>query len=338
MNLILEVANTHGGNTNYVDALINEFSAAFRQESSGKKLGMKFQPFTAVGISCPDFSAHKLYKELEIDYENWISIIDKANKNFEVWLDIFDLFSVQVLKENFEKVVGIKFQSSTLRNYEIRAELGNLDLGDKKVIINCAGLSIDEIQKLALCLEQELRPRELIMQVGYQAYPTTMADSGLHKIQLLQKNTNNQLSFADHEDSSDLNAMILPMMAVSMGCKYIEKHIMHSTLETSYDYHSSFKIDQIIELLRIYSCYADAMTASFIVSSEADYLQKSYQKPVAKTNLKKGQAVNLVRDLSYKRTDKKSISINDLEKLIRNDCLTSRDIVIGQVITREDFD
>ena len=217
MKLILEVANTHGGNINYVHELINEFSVALEQECSNKRLGIKFQPFSAVGISCPDFSAHNLYKELEIDYKNWTSIIDKANEHFEVWLDMFDLFSVRVLKESLDKVEGIKLQSSTLRNYEIRSELGNLDLGGKKVIINCAGLSIDEIQQLVLCLQEELEPRELIMQVGYQAHPTTMANSGLHKIQFLQNTFNNQLSFADHEDSSDLNSMILPIMAVSMG-------------------------------------------------------------------------------------------------------------------------
>jgi sialic acid synthase SpsE len=338
MNLILEVANTHGGNINYVHALISEFSAALGEDYSDKRLGIKFQPFTAVGISCLDFSAHKLYKELEIDYENWLSLIGKANKYFEVWLDMFDLFSVQVLKESFDKIVGIKLQASTLRNYEIRSELGKLDLGGKKVIINCAGLNIDEIQKLVLGLQEELEPGELIIQVGYQAHPTTMANSGLHKIQLLQKTFKNQLSFADHESSSDLNSMILPIIAVSMGCKYIEKHIMHSTMKTSYDYHSSFKIDQTLELLRIYSCYVDAMTASFIVSSEAEYLQKSYQKPVAKINLKKGQVASLVKDLSYKRTDKNSISIIELENLIGNGCTISRDIAIGEVITREDFE
>lgn len=338
MELILEVANTHGGNPDYITSLIDELSYSLGQLTKTKKNGIKFQPFTAEGISCPDFSAHDLYKKLEINNETWMLIIDRAHKSFNVWLDMFDLYSVNVLKNNFKKIFGIKMQSSTLRNYEIRASLSKLDLSNINLVVNCAGLSIEELEKVIPQIQLELKPKKLIIQVGYQAYPTSMIDSGLQKINILKSKFNNKISFADHEDSSDFKSLLLPMIAVSMGCEYIEKHVMHSYLETTYDYHSSFKVDRICELLSLCNSYYEAIGSNFIVSSEAQYLKKSYQKPVAKINLEKGSLINLAADLSYKRTDEISLSIEELEELIKKDIRIARDISIGEVISRKDFD
>ncbi|MCB0460967.1 MAG: hypothetical protein KDC74_13270, partial [Flavobacteriaceae bacterium] len=86
---ILEVANTHGGNFEYMISLIDEFKE-FDQNT-----GIKFQPFKYNEIALPDFSWYHVYKELFFSSEQWAKIISKASKHKDIWIDVFDIYSIK---------------------------------------------------------------------------------------------------------------------------------------------------------------------------------------------------------------------------------------------------
>ena len=57
---IIEIANTHGGNRQYLDDLITQFS-----DLSGN-FGIKFQAFSPDTIATKDFELYPVYQELDI--------------------------------------------------------------------------------------------------------------------------------------------------------------------------------------------------------------------------------------------------------------------------------
>ena len=84
---IIEVANTHGGNKDYLISLIKEFS-----KFEGN-FGIKFQPLHPDQIALPDYTWHSVYKELFFEQKNWREIIEEACKTKDIWFDLFDLYS-----------------------------------------------------------------------------------------------------------------------------------------------------------------------------------------------------------------------------------------------------
>jgi N,N'-diacetyllegionaminate synthase len=329
---ILEVANTHAGSLDYISALIAEFKGC-----SEDKLGIKFQPFSSDCIALPDFEWYPVYKILEFNSDEWQKIIDLASDNFDVWLDMFDDYSTRILLENLDTVKGIKLQASTLKNFSLMSKLKKIDLQDKIVIANIAGYDAINSEKVLNYLKNELNPKELIVQIGFQDYPTAFVDSGLHKIPAVKEFFSGTICFADHTDGLSDEAVLLPMLAVSSGCAYIEKHIMHSSLETKYDAFSSVKVEVIKNILCKQKQLIGALAADYIVENEKAYLKKSYQFPVAKMSLQKGRCVDLLGDLDFKRTSKPGLRVDELEELLVNRHLLAVGVEPNEVLKAEHF-
>ena len=141
-HFILELANFHGGNPDKIIELVNKFS-----KLNYNNLGIKFQTFKFDRIALPDYSWYKVYKGLFISKDKWKEIIDLAYIKFnKVWLDIFDIYGIEILRENIEKICGLKFQASVLGNLEIINALSKIDLNNKQLIINISGYEISEIE------------------------------------------------------------------------------------------------------------------------------------------------------------------------------------------------
>lgn len=226
---IIEVANTHGGDLKYLNALLDEFS------EFQVKFGIKFQPFKYDQIAAPDFSWFDTYKELYFTPKEWSTIIEKADQSKDVWLDMFDVFSVQILSENFSRIKGIKLQASVLYNFHMLNALREIDLSKVTVQINISGYEVDEIKSIIDRLNREFSPAAFVIQLGFQNYPTEFNDSGLSKIKTLKENfPGYELCFADHLDGTSEDALIMPLLAVQAGCSYIEKHVYYDQLDTKF--------------------------------------------------------------------------------------------------------
>ena len=109
---IIEVANTHGGDFDYMISLIDEFE---RLQPSG----IKFQPLKYDQIAVKDYEWYPVYEKLYFTPIQWKEIISRAKQTKEVWLDLFDTYGVQILKDQLENIQGIKLQTSVLNNLDI---------------------------------------------------------------------------------------------------------------------------------------------------------------------------------------------------------------------------
>ena len=151
-------------------SLIKEF------EGITENTGIKFQPFKYDEIAHPDFDYFETYKDLYFTPEQWSQIIDKVASTKDIWLDMFDSYSVMILKDNLQKIYGIKFQASTLNNFNLMAQLKDIELGGVKILLIFSSFSLDEISEIIKRIEKDLAPSEIILQVGFQAekYGPTM--------------------------------------------------------------------------------------------------------------------------------------------------------------------
>ncbi|MGD2085698.1 MAG: N-acetylneuraminate synthase family protein [Candidatus Aminicenantes bacterium] len=331
-HIILETANFHGGDTELLKQTIEAFSGL-----DYPNLGIKFHAFKPDNVALPDFSWYPTVKKFFIDEAHWAEMIHLAvEKHFKVWLDLFCVYGVEILEKNIDKIQGIKFQPSILDNLEIIAALRPLDLGDKELIINVSGLEISTIEN-SLKKFREFNFKKIILQLGFQNYPTQIEDTSLKKVDVLKAAfPEATLSYADHIDAELPFARRFPVYAWLSGCMYLEKHICCRRRETKYDFDSALEPEEIKELTGELQRVSQCFIADFISGNEKKYFEKTLQKPVLNTALRKGQLV-AAHEVIFRRTDKAGLNYLQLKKLQGQFFLLNRDLERLSAISGKDF-
>ncbi|MBD1912365.1 MULTISPECIES: N-acetylneuraminate synthase family protein [unclassified Leptolyngbya] len=328
---IIEFANTHGGDHNYAIELVRSF------QKYTKGFGIKFQAFHPDFLATENYQWYEVYKKLFFYETQWEQLIREVAQTKDVWLDIFDSYSVQILKNNFQAIYGIKFQASILYNYSLIKEITALDLSSKKLILNIASFTLDEIDEITQRFKRDLQPEELLLEVGFQAYPTQIEDSGIGKIKAIKQCFNCRVVFADHADGTTEDSIWLPIMAMMQGADVLEKHVMLADRETPYDYFSSItpeKYDSFIEKQFVYAGLAEQ---PFINAKEREYLQKTLMIPFLKTDVPAGKLLALSEDLVYKRSDKTGLSARQIKSLQDTFHILGTEKVSGDAFYSYDF-
>lgn len=329
--VIIEVANTHGGDITYLNRLIDDFSDL----TDG--YGIKFQPLHPDRLATPDFQWYSVYQELRFSSEEWKEILTKANETKDVWIDVFDSYGIQIIEENIGIIHGIKLQVSVLFNNEVINSLAQLSLSDKKLIINVAALDFDEIEYFISKIEKEINPSELLLEVGFQGYPTQLMDSGISKIKVVKEQFNRRVVFADHISKDDDYAVWIPVLAAANGADVIEKHVMLAHLETKYDFYSSINKNQFDQMIGFLADYQALIDAPFLNEKERLYLTNSIMKPLLKEDKSRGQLVNLNVDFDFKRSGNNGLNAREIQKLQSSFHILSSNKKKGQSLLKEDF-
>ncbi|MDX1641379.1 MAG: N-acetylneuraminate synthase family protein, partial [Balneolaceae bacterium] len=184
--------------------------------------------------------------------------------------------------------------------------------------------------------KRALHPKEIVLQIGFQAYPTEFADSGIAKIKELNKSFDNRIAFTEHLDGTTEDALYLPTFAAVLGAEIIEKHVMHSSRETKYDYHSSVKVDRFKKYLKIQEQYLTAMEQPFINEREQDYLDRSNQIPIL-ANGKKANSILGYPDLEFRRSSQEGLNLFEVGELLENRYLLNKNKKKHETLKKEDF-
>jgi len=330
-HFIIEVANAHGGNFKYLLDLIKAFN------EYGDGFSMKFQPFHFDKIATKDFSAYKLYQQLHFDKNQWKTVIDMVADTKGVWLDIFDTYGVEVLLDNIDRVVGIKFQSSVLYNFEVFKALLVADLRQKKIILNVAAQTIQNIREVIEYITLKLKPLEILLEFGYQAYPTRFEDSGFSKIEIIKANFKNRIVFADHVDGKTVDAVWLPVMVALTDVDVIEKHVMLDDRDTLFDQFSSLTPSKFSEMVSQIKRYTSLKGMPFINDKELTYLNSTMMIPILKHNKPAGSLLNFQDDFCYKRSGKNGLNVKQIESLQNDFHILARDKEAGTTVQMEDL-
>ena len=337
--LLFETANSHGGSRDYVYKLID----ALPQE---KNTGIKFQVFKYDQLALKDYKWYKVYTKLFFNKPAWKNILAHAkDKDFDVWIDIFDLYGAEVLKDNLGLISGIKLQSSVLDNLKVLKTLSEIIKGKKiKVILNIAGRELDNIRDILTDFKTNYfdnlpagRHGEIILQTGFQAYPTDAEDLTLRKIHILKSEFPGlTVSYADHIDGKSPLAFDVPVYAVLAGAGHIEKHVCLERKKTKYDFQSAIEAYQCPLLLYKLKESERILGTKLITEKEAHYLQSTIEKPIAATAIKTGDIINL-KNFDFRRTAQEGLTVGELKDLMSKRYVFAKDIKAGVIIKKTDL-
>lgn len=327
---ILEVANCHGGSLSYLLSLLDEFAAY-------KKCGIKFQPLHPDRIATKDFPWYNVYQELLFSESEWTTILNKAGETKEIWLDLFDTYGVEIFEQHRSRVKGIKLQPSILYNESVINALEVKKLNGHILIINVSALEITEIEERLHNLTQRLAPDEIWIEVGFQSFPTELQDSAYVKIDVIKNRFNTKIVFADHADGKSDDAIWLPVIAAMHGVDVVEKHILHSTLETKYDHYSSIDYIKYGSYMEKLQAYLALKNQPFINDREKKYLSSSIQIPISNKPLQAGNLISLSHDLEFKRSGQQGLNTREIKELQQSMHILSHDVPAGKTFKREDF-
>lgn len=331
--LLFEIANSHGGSKNYIYKLID----ALPQE---KNMGIKFQVFKYDEIALKDYAYYKVYVKFFIAKQSWKKIFTYAkNRGVDIWIDVFDLYSIEVLKDNLPLVTGIKLQSSVLDNLKVLNGLSETIKGKKiKIVLNIAGRELKNIKETVANLKSNYFPKnEIILQAGFQAYPTDTEDLTINKIRILKSEFPElTVSYADHVDGRSPLAFDVPVFAVLAGAGHIEKHICLNRKRTKYDFQSAIEPHECALLIYKLKECEKILGIKLIPDKEANYLKTTIEKPIISVPVKTGDVINL-KNVNFRRTSQEGLTVNELKELMKKRYVFNKDLRIGKSITKNDL-
>ena len=304
--VLFEVANVHGGSREVILRMVKQY-----KEFDYQPKGIKFQAFNPDLTALPDYSWYQTYQELSLEPSIWSEIIADAAQGGEVWLDLDDTYGVEILAANRTHVSGLKLQAASLDNHEVVSALRQAGIGGLRLMINVSGYDLDRIHEYVVQF-RSLKPQQLILQMGFQGFPTTVSDSALQKVAILRAAFPDlPLCFADHAAGGSPFARQLPALAVVAGCTYLEKHFCLGRAGLKYDFYSALEPDEVKEMLAAINDLVAASEGPFVNAAEAEYLKKTYQAPIARRALPAGSLVSQT-DLCFRRTDQPGLTWPEL--------------------------
>jgi N,N'-diacetyllegionaminate synthase len=304
--IIVEIANSHDGNKKKLFEMIDQISSF-----SYPNVSIKLQIFSPKTIALEDYEWYEVYEKITFNSDFWDKCIRISHEKVgKVWIDVFDSFSVDIVRNNIEFITGLKLQASVLENYEVRGGLTNLDLKDIRLMINISGYDLNHVDKLLVDFEK-MHPKEIILQVGFQSYPTNIEDTGLQKIDVIKNYFKYRVCLADHLDASSEAAVEVPVYGLAIGSDLIEKHICLDREKTKYDYYSSLCYEEFELMFKKIESFLKSKSGLFISKSENEYLRKSVQIPILNQDLRSEDLIS-IKDLKFRRSNQNGLTYSDI--------------------------
>jgi N,N'-diacetyllegionaminate synthase len=205
--IIAEGGINHNGNIKIAKKMIKKAS-----ESGADAI--KFQTFTASDLTSVKSKYYKLFKKLEIDEEGFGEISDVAKENEIIFLSTpFSENAVDVL--NKLKVPAFKIASGDLTHIPL---IEYASSKNKPMIISTGMGTIKEIKDAIKVIKSQKNNKISILH-SVSAYPPPYSDTNLRAILTLKNTFDVPIGYSDNG-----NDLLIPLIAVSIGAKIIEKH------------------------------------------------------------------------------------------------------------------
>ena len=322
--IIAEIASAHWGNADNLVFLTKEAKKAGAE-------AVKFQIFKTNDFVSRHIDFYDEIKQIELNIKEWEKIFIRVKK-IKI-IKICEIFEYNSLvfghKSNIFDIY--KISSSNIYDQKIYNYLVENKL---PFIFNISGIEIKDLVKII----NKIKNLDTCIMIGYQNFPTKIEDTNLNKITYLKNIFKDVcIGYADHIDSEDyFFSHSIPLMALGMGAKVIEKHININRALKKNDYYSSLNPDEfrlfVKNILRGFKSLGDR---NFLINSaEKKYMQFSKKYMVAKNNLIKGSKLKK-DDVTYKRVNKIGLDLNEFNN-IKNKVL-KKNIKIDNMIYLNDF-
>ena len=195
---------------------------------------IQLQLFQAEQLVSRRLPAFEQAKQLELSPESWRAVFAEArSRGLECWANVFDEASLALAVESGASV--LKLHSTDLSNPRMLDAVG---ASGRPLSVAVGGSTLNEIDSAL----ERLRGRgaeQLVLMHGFQAYPTSPADSHLRFLATLRRVFDLPVGYQDHTDGGSLLAFVLPSIAIGLGAAVIEKHITDDRSRRGIDHEAS---------------------------------------------------------------------------------------------------
>lgn len=287
--IIAEAGVNHNGDINLAKKLIDvaantgvdyikfqTFKAENLVSKSAKKA--KYQE-EATGTN---ESQYDMLKKLELTSENHDILIDYCNKKGVKFLSTaFDFESIEFLKD---KLDFYKIPSGEITNLPYLKKVANLNL---PVVMSTGMANLEEIkQALDVLLNEGIIKENITILHCNTEYPTPMEDVNLLAMKTIEKELGVKVGYSDHTLGIEI-----PIAAVALGAKVIEKHFTLDKTMEGPDHKASLEpveLKNMVEAIRnIEKAMGDGIKKPS--SSEEKNIKIARKSIVAKKEIKKGE-------------------------------------------------
>ena len=265
--VIAEMANAHEGSLEKAFGIVDGATRAGAD-------AIKFQCFTAEELLVKKHSMYETFRKLEMPWQHWEKLIlYTKEQGLDVLCDVFGLESACRMIDL--SPAGLKIHASDLSNTPLLRHVGNSGL---PVLLSSGGASWIEIAEAVESLNKA-GAHSIVLMHGIQNYPTAIRDCGLLKLRVLAEQFNLPVGYADHVDAEAAEAFWLPLLAVAVGARLIEKHITLDRSKRGTDFYSSLNPDEFARLIAFMRMCEEALGHWSLKLSEAEI---SYRRSVKK--------------------------------------------------------
>lgn len=237
---------------------------------------------------------YNMLKKLELDKSAHFELINYCKqKNIRFLSTAFDIESIELLIEL--EIPIFKIPSGEITNLPYLAHIGKI----KKPIIMSTGMSTfaDVNSALDILLQAGLEKDQITLLHCNTDYPTPMEDVNLRAMITLGKKFGVNIGYSDHTLGIEV-----PIAAVAMGAKVIEKHFTLNKRFKGPDHRASLEpveFKQMVTSIRNIDT-AKGVRVKKITPSEKQNIFFARKSIVAKIPIKKGQKFSN-KNLTVKR-------------------------------------
>jgi len=204
--VVAEAGINHNGSLKIAKKLISE----------AKKCGadaVKFQMFSANDLASKNSKFFKIFKKLEFSNSEFKELSDFAkSKGIIFFASPFSINAVNQLQKL--QIPVFKVASGDLTNLPL---IEYISKKHKPMIVSTGMANIQEVQDSINVIKKS--NNKIILLHCVSAYPTPLQEVNLKAIHTLKSKFSYPIGFSDNSDDQ-----LVPLIAISMGAKIIEKH------------------------------------------------------------------------------------------------------------------
>ena len=184
-----------------------------------------------------NISQYSMLKKYQLSYKHHKDLIDYSKKKKIKFLSTaFDIKSLNLL-QSF-KLDYIKIPSGEITNYLLLKAISKLN---KKILLSTGMATINEIKQALKSLRR--KKEDIIILHCTSDYPANLKDLNLNFLHKL-KRLGYQVGYSDHSEN-----VIVPSIAVALGCRVIEKHFTLSKKLKGPDHRASLEPKELASMI-----------------------------------------------------------------------------------------
>lgn len=316
--VVAEMACAHDGSI--------ERALAITQAAS-KADALQIQLFHAEGLVVPQ--KVPTVRELELDPGDWKDVAGEAQSaDLDLWATVFDEEAIELALELDADV--LKIHSTDISNPSLLQACAETNLS---LSLTVGGSTVSEIASAVRTLEDH-EVSNLVLTHGFQDFPTSPEDARLGFISTLDRLFPYPVGYQDHTDGESDLAHTLPVAAIGLGARVVEKHITDDRSREGTDYISALDSEGFAKFVE----KVDAVNGAFsgkrpdeFTEAEGEYRQSVKRRVVAGTEIPTGTTITEERITLLRADD--GIKANRLDVVLGRK--SQRSLQPGEAITED---